>query len=357
MRSPASLALFPGPFCAPCPIERCAERDTGAACDDAGIELPIVHPGVPDVFDQWFDLAPRPVACSERIEPPGLPPYVTVLPREARSAARQLPSTAVAFTLADYLVLINRAERLGTTVREMIGSGARRLVVIGADPDRVCLRHWYEWPNVREHLQRHAADLVVGPDLGFYERDQPATRMFAFNAHTVMYRDLVARGIPALPPIGWVYPRDVDRFVAWANENKVPGAFLDLQNRRGRSFDTTVADLASFADRLPPAFLWVIGGVQRAGSWSALQRTLGNARFTSSGPWHYARNNYVVEPGTLRVLPTDLPVDGALAASVEALTEVAAIVTGLLRRERAAVREVRQLALAFEFPEKEQAVR
>jgi hypothetical protein len=65
----------------------------------------------------------------------------------------------------------------------------------------------------------------------------------------------VKLGLAALVPFGWVYQSDVSRFVAWAREFDVPGAFLDLQRRTTTSaFDALVADLRTTSRRVPPGW-------------------------------------------------------------------------------------------------------
>lgn len=335
--------LFEGPFCAPCPLP-CAERNTDAACDHTGPAILDVHPGVPDVFEQWVAWSAKPAAPSRAPELPPLPAYMAIIPREAVPAAVPVTTGPLVFTLRDFFAVAGRAEHRGISVRELLGARGRRIVVLGAEPDPFVLRCWQRWPEVRDRLVRHAPDLIIGPDLGFYANDQPASRILSANAHTVMYRDVVERGIAALPPIGWTRMTDIDRFAAWCSEFEVPGAFLDLQRRTAPSaFDAVVDDLRSFRDRFAPGFFWIVNGVQIRERWEVLQAALGTVRFTSSGAWHYARNGYVLDPDH-GPIPSPLARLDAFEQSVLGLSRAASeVVRG--SRQRVHVLRVRQLEL------------
>lgn len=316
----AQLVLIPPEHCPPCPlVEECVEKHTDAACTSVAQENAI-HPANWSVFEQRFAWAPYPVGTRESVTLPTLPAYFTRVPQLAGNVIAEVPSGAVCISLRDFMLLTNK----GANVREVLKVGERTFVVIGADPDRVCDRYWRQWPEVRKRLVAQPPDLVVPPDLAFYQRDLPAVRLLNSNAHSIMYVNLVERGIPCVPPFGWVYPSDVERFFAWADEFKVPGAFLDLQRRTpASSFDGVVEDLRSFRHRIPDGFLWLVNGVQIPERMRVLHKILGNVRFTSAGPWQHARGQRVFLPETLKVEKTTLSATDAFAQSVLAITAAA----------------------------------
>lgn len=350
MRRPGpQLALLPGEFCGPCPLT-CAERDTGDACSQAAAAGRTVDVRDAGLFEQWMSWSDHAYVPSARIEPPALPSYVPVLTRSVPAAAvRMLTVSTIGFTWRDFRALAHSAERRGISFRELIGSGTRRILVLGADPDDVCVRSWQEWHAVRGLLVAHKPDLVVGPDLGLYERDEPATRIIHHFAHTRMYADLIDDGVAALPPVGWVFPSDVDRFVEWVYAADVRGAFLDLQHRSGdRSFEQALEDLRGFRRRLPADFRWIIKGTQVAARWAALRELLGPVTFTSSGAWHEARNQKVFEAHTLARLATQLD---PVVAFVESVGALAATAEALIPRPPArSIPEQLPIELLFETP-------
>jgi hypothetical protein len=203
---------------------------------------------------------------------------------------------------------------------------------------------------VRARILRHRPDLIVGPDLGFYSSDQPASRTLLFHAHTCMYRDLVAAGVAALPPIGWTLASDLDRFASWAQEFEVPGAFLDLQRRTSSGpFDEVVDDLRRYRHRFPDGFMWLVNGVQSRERWEQLRRVLGNVRFTSSGAWHEARNGYVLDPDLGRLLASGNRL-AAFTESLSRLTRAAEEVTAP-SRNRGRDSRIVQLSLFEPIPQ------
>lgn len=316
--------LLPAEFCDGCPLEDCVERDTDAACRSGRLQESELHPGNWSVFEQRIAWAPSAVGIRARLALPALPPYVTRVPREVDpSALASLPTTAVAISLRDFM-LLTHAHGAGPSLRERLRLGVRKLVVIGADPDRVCDAHWEDWPTVLSRLTNDPPDLVVGPDLSFYQDDPPARLRLNFNSHTVMYTGLVKLGLAALVPFGWVYQSDVSRFVAWAREFDVPGAFLDLQRRTTTSaFDALAADLRTTSRRVPPGFTWLVNGVQRPARMRVLHDILGDVRFTSAGPWQEARNQRIFIVDSLAKERTTLNVTEAFAQSVVAMTAAA----------------------------------
>jgi hypothetical protein len=341
LRAAPGPSLLPGEFCGPCPLA-CAERDTAASCSHSSAAGRTVDVRNPGLFEQWLNWSDRAFVPKARVEPPDMPPYMPVLTRGVpASAVRALTVGTVAFTWRDFRALAHTAERRRVDVRALIGSGERRVVVLGADPDRVCVRSWQEWREVRGLLVRHRPDLVVGPDLGFYELDEPATRIIHHFAHTRMYASLIDDGVAALPPIGWVFPSDIDRFVEWVEAANVRGAFLDLQHRtRDSSFERALNDLRGFRRRLPPDFLWIVKGTQVVARWSALREVLGSVTVTSSGPWQEATNHKVFEPYTLERVATDLEPEIAFVESVGALA-ITAESLGRPRRPRTLPEQLR----------------
>jgi hypothetical protein len=320
----AQPTLFPAEFCDGCPLTACDERETDAACRTAASPQNDLHPGNWGVFEQRMLWAPGVAAIPHRVPLPELPAYITRVPREVGAqAVAALPASAVAISLHDFM-LLTHAIGDGRSVRERLGLGVRQLVVIGADNDRVCDAHWQNWTEVVRRLFDQAPDLVVGPDLSFYESDNPAMRALAFHSHTAMYATLTKSGLAALVPFGWVYPSDVRRFVAWAKQFDVPGAFLDLQRRTPQAaFDQVISDLRAMRHRFPAGFSWLVNGVQRPKRIQMLRDVLGDVRFTSAGPWHEARNHNTFAPHSLAREPTAMNVSDAFSSSVAAMTTFA----------------------------------
>lgn len=301
-------------------------------------------------LEQWLTWADHAYVPSAAARPIVLPRHFPTLPRAVpASAIRALDSETIGFTLNDFGTHARAAERRSRRFRAYVGADERRVIVLGADPDRAGVLSWRRWPRARALIERHRPDLVVGPDLSFYENDEPATRMTHGFAHTRMYADLVNRGIAALPPFGWVFPSDIDRFVEWVAVARVPGAFLDLQNRTGdSSFVDVVRDLRGFRGRLPDDFIWLIKGVQVVARWRALADVLGTVTFTSSGPWEEARNKKVFEPYTLALYATTDDPEVAFIENVRALA-VTAETLGARPRPRALPQ---QLTIRL-FPERQ----
>ena len=326
MRPSPQPALLAAPLCASCLLrDRCPAHASAEACGESVDVGRTVDVRRVATLDQWLDWTDRMCIPSTSAASISLPPYVVTAPRGVPAVAmRALDADAVAFTLSDFASHARGAERRGVTFRAHVGADRRRVFVLGADPDRAAVRAWQRWPSVRDRIERHRPDLVVGPDLGFYEDDQPATRIVHAFAHARMYADLVERGIASLPPFGWVFPSDIDRFVEWVAAARVPGAFLDLQNRTGdSSFAGALRDLRGFRGRLPTDFVWLIKGVQVVQRWRALAEVLGVVCFTSSGPWEEARNGRAFEPYTLTLYATDDEPELAFVESVCALSVTA----------------------------------
>ena len=320
----AHPVLFPGEFCGVCPLTQCAEANTDAACSGGRRNQNTIHPGNWSVLEQRIAWAPTAVGILGDMDVPPLPAYMPRVPREVDPAALEtLPTTAVALSLHDFMLLTSRKAD-AAPLRDHLRLGRRALVVIGADHDRTCDAYWCNWKTVARRLADNPPDLIVGPDLSFYEEDSAAARLVNFNSHTAMYVDLVKLGLPTLVPFGWVYRSDVDRFVAWATEWSVPGAFVDLQRRTPVSaFHAVVRDLAAMADRFPPGFTWLVNGVQRPERMRMLHKVLGDVRFTSAGPWQKARSGHVFAADSLQVQPTGLSVADAFSQSVRAMTAAA----------------------------------
>ncbi|HEV8655020.1 MAG TPA: hypothetical protein VGR85_05855 [Candidatus Limnocylindria bacterium] len=337
MRPAPQPTLIPAEFCAECVLrDGCAERDSVYArgrSASVGRTVDLRDPFTLDQWLSWADHAFEPVRAAPTIT---LPRYFVTAPRGVpASAIRSLTSEVIGFTLGDFGVHARAAERGRRAFHAHVGTDHRRVIVLGADPDRAGIRAWQRWPRARGLIERHRPDLVVGSDLSFYENDEPATRMTTFFAHTRMYADLVNRGIAAMPPFGWVFPSDIDRFVAWVADARVPGAFLDLQNRTGdASFGEVLRDLRGFRGRLPADFTWIVKGVQVVARWRALTEVLGTVTFTSSGPWEEARNRKVFEPYTLMPYATTDEPEVAFAESVHAF-EITAAALGARPRLRA----------------------
>lgn len=326
MRPRPEPTLFGAEFCASCPLrDPCEERDSAYACGHAMSVGRTVDVRDMPTLDQWLSWADHPYVPSQSVPAIVLPRYFVTAPRGVPPAAiRALESDTVGFTLNDFGTHARAAQRAGRSFRAHVGADHRRVVVLGADPDRAGIRSWQRWPRARALIEAHRPDLVVGPDLSFYEEDEPATRITHAFAHTRMYADLVNRGIAALPPFGWVFPSDIDRFAEWVATAHVPGAFLDLQNRTGESsFRMVVNDLRGFQGRLPADFIWLIKGVQVVARWRTLAEVLGIVTFTSSGPWEEARNGKVFEPHTLTLYATDEEPEVAFVENVRALEATA----------------------------------
>lgn len=323
MRADPLPTLFEGPHCAACPID-CVDRRTDAACTLLAPDPYSLHPARPSDLDQWH-------AWSTSAGPPAVPTIPVLpgfFPRVTRDIAqgglRDVPTSAVALTIENYLGICSRAERAGTAIREYLGKDTMRIVVVGADRDRTGARYWADWKNVRSRLHRHRPDLVVGPDLGLYGRDQPAMRNVHRQSHQRMYSDLVGDGLDALPVLGWTFWSDIERFATWAREHGVPGAFVDLQNRHGSSFDEDVEDLRRVRGLFPPDFMWIINGVQVPARWAQLRDAVGRASFTSEKAWHISKSRLVIDP-YLEELTSDLDPLDAFAASVVNLARAAAL--------------------------------
>jgi hypothetical protein len=339
MRPAPQPALFAGEYCAPCPLP-CVERDTGDACTPGGGARYGVHPANPDVLWQWLDWAPEPASVSIARSLPPLPAHISVMKKEITAAqVRDLPSTAIGFTITEFLGVASRAERRGTSVRALLGASGRRIVVIGADEDGTNVGRWQDWGEARERLVRHAPDLVVPPDLSIYDDEDPAPAIVHFFAHTTMHATLVAEGLCSLPPFGYARVSDIERFAAWACEQRVPGAFLDLQNRKEPKILEIADDLRQYRHLFPSSFMWLVNGCAQPRLWRELHEALGSTIFSGLGAWEEARigNRVVAHDDQLILEPTDTPFAARLAANVETLRIAASrVVLAPVRPRRAA---------------------
>jgi hypothetical protein len=298
------------------------EKDTGDACTSGGGARYGVHPANLDVFWQWLDWAPGPATVATARPLPQLPAYIAVMKKELTAVqVRELPSTAIGFTISEFLAVALRAERFGTTVREYLGASGRRIVVIGADEDRTNRSRWEDWGEVRDRLARHAPDLVVGPDLSIYDDEEPATAMLHFFTHTAMHASLAAAGLCSLPPLGYARASDIERFATWACEQRVPGVFLDLQNRKEQKILEIADDLRRYRHLFPSSFTWLVNGCAQPKLWRELHEALGVTVFSGLGAWEEARvgNRLVAHGDVLVPEPTDAPFIVRLAVNVETL--------------------------------------
>jgi len=337
MRPAAQPALIAGEFCAPCLLP-CVERDTGDACTSGRGARYGVHPANPEVFWPWLEWASGPAPVADARPLPQLPAHIAVMKKELTAAdVRELPSTAIGFTISEFLGVASRAERAGTTVREVLGASGRRIIVIGADEDETNVVRWQDWGRVRARLVRHTPDLIVPPDLSIYDDEEPATAMAHFFAHTTMTADISREGIPSVAPFGYARASDIERFAAWANENEVRGAFLDLQNRQPEKVLEIVDDLRRVRHLFPMPFTWIVHGLAQPPLWRALHEALGAVVFSGSGAWEEARlrRRFVTEGDRLVREGSDLPFRELLATNVEALQTAASRVLPLAPRSKA----------------------
>lgn len=325
MRPTGQPTLFGGEHCGGCLLP-CSERDTDEACTTRRGARYGVHPCEPDVIWQWLDWAPAPGRVPHVLPLPLLPGYIPVLKKEITSEdMRILPSAAIAFTTTAFLAIARRAERAGVGVRDLLGARGRRIVVIGADEDATNRSRWQDWPAVRGRLVRGRPDLLAPLDLSIYDDEEPATAIVHFFAHTTMTADVVREGIPSVAPFGFARASDIERFAAWANENEVRGAFLDLQNRQPEKVMDIADDLGRYRHLFPTPFTWIVHGLAQPPLWRALHDALVTVTFSGSGAWEEARlrRRFVAEGDRLAREASDLPFRELLAANVEALQTAA----------------------------------
>lgn len=319
---------FAASLCDGCAITQCAERMTDAACDERHPRTAVVDVTEPDRLGQFISLADGPVAIASPAPVPTIPPYTAVLPARPQVLAvlPTLPARSIGFKFSDYLQLARAADRAGTTVRDNLGIGDRRIVVVGSDAHRKCISYFYRWPQLLPLIERHPPDLLVPPDLGVYEADKPIVRYLHHFAGQRMYRDLAERGIGALPPFGWRMMSDIRLVAGWVRVYEIPGLFIDAQGWQQRGLDELLDDVAAVRGLFPERFSWLVNGTVRLETWRQMRTVLGNVRITSGGVFHEGRNNKVFSydgAGGLRRIRSAVPVGEAIAQSIHALSAAA----------------------------------
>src|SRR5688572_13374628 len=147
MRARPEPTLLTAEFCDSCALrDRCDERDSAHACGQSASRGRTVDVREIATFEQWLNWADAAIVPSREAAPVVLPPYFPTLPRGVPArAVRALEIGTIGFTLGDFGTHARRAEKRGVLFRQLVGANERRVVVLGADPDRSGIRAWQRW--------------------------------------------------------------------------------------------------------------------------------------------------------------------------------------------------------------------
>jgi hypothetical protein len=285
--------LFPRPLGAHCGhcdlLELCGAERTDNACtprlDFTGPGGPFaIHPLRTD-FEEHFrrvggagfdDIVGKP------IESPGLSSHLpqvrwlTDLCTEDVSAAGY---SAVGVRLKE----VFRGGRLRTADELRAKTGLREDIAIvlllhGKD----ALLEALEERGLSSEIAQAGYALVTAPSFSLWEPQRRPDNLMSLRRSLLAYAELLRRGVPVCPRVGWVESRDVERLAGWANHHGLSLVSLDLMTYAGRSFDHAVTGLASFDELTCQRLRYLVDGVRSRARIEALYFAAARDRITIS---------------------------------------------------------------------------
>lgn len=257
--------LLGSPYCGGCPANRdCDAQHTQLACSELGpVDPAMLHYKSEDFLTRYtevngFELTVQ--ARSQRL--PELPSYIPAIrPGQWGYKAPRSSSGALAIRLADVSGLARRVRRQGSTAKHILGMSPReKLIVLGFASDRFLEGHWpaAKRSKLLMAIREIEPDAAVAWNYSVWHRTGRGLtvprpdQMYNLKRSLVIFADMQAIGIPAIPHIYWGIPGDVDRWPRWFDENPAMHVFsVDLQTvDQPDAFDRALEHLAALRQRI-----------------------------------------------------------------------------------------------------------
>lgn len=270
-RGPAQQQLFTpiGAWCGGCPLNPfCGSATTDQVCPPtfdpfapAGIEA--LHPGRDD-FDEvirsvggvgFDDIDAKPV------EPIALGPSFPQI-RWRRNLCLNGPALPwVGVRLAE----VTFRGRVRSSVELCRHSGlpeTTRVVLLLFDRDDKLELLADRWQESVAEIAAGSYACVLAPSFSLWEPARRPDNLLSLRRSMVGFASLQEAGANAIPRVGWVEVRDVERLADWVLANQsVHTVALDLMTYKETSFDRAVALLAHFDELTEKRLHYIVNGV------------------------------------------------------------------------------------------------
>jgi hypothetical protein len=292
-----ALALGDGPLCAncayrrPCGAARLPEacRPTWGARTYGGVNA--LHPLNPDTAahlaevggPEFSDIAVRPQ--------PDLALPALVHQIRLRTALRgELGGTT--YAIGPQAAWSRRRVKSAEHVRSVTGLRPdQKLGLVLFGRDRLLEELWPRRVPVARAIASAGFDFCVPPSFANYGNRPRTEYLFNVRRSLVFFGLLQDRGVHAIPRLAWLFPHDVERFAAWANENlAVRLVALDIASSSAHDWRKELELLVLF-DRLTGCRLaYVLHGPSVIERCVDLYRALGTTRV------HIANSRAIARP-------------------------------------------------------------
>jgi hypothetical protein len=124
-------------------------------------------------------------------------------------------------------------------------------------------------------------EAVVSPSYSLWEPRRRPDNLLSLRRSMLTYEALQARGVNAIPRVGWVEQLDMERFANWLNANPcVDTVAIDLMSYRAQSLDRHTRLMAEFDQLTNCRIRYLINGVRATGRIAELYVAAAPERIT-----------------------------------------------------------------------------
>jgi len=213
---------------------------------------------------------------------PELPVYVPGIQKGSSKLFTRTPPAWVGVHLAE-VVSTDKLLTPADVRRRMGVPASTKLLLLAYGKDRLIENIWPRRGDVLRRLAALGFDLVTSINYSIWDIHPHPEKIFNVKRSLVIYEEMQALGIPAVPHVYWYSRNSMAMWASWLNDNSVVHAIaIDAQTLKATDWTTFADELRAFRAQLNRPIHFIITGPVAPSRIAELRHIVGSFTLTNS---------------------------------------------------------------------------